>query len=229
MNPVNGSYEEGFVMLLDKSYRWTSFDVVKKIRNITKIKKVGHAGTLDPLATGLLIICAGKKTKQINSYMGMDKTYTGVIRLGETTPSFDLEKEVSERAPVDHLNEEIVRGATAKFLGDQTQLPPMFSAVKKGGKRLYDLAREGKEVEVEPRHIIIESFTITAIDLPNISFSLRCSKGTYVRSLVRDFAAHIGTVGVLTSLRREAIGDFNVGDAISVEEFQKSWEAYAHS
>lgn len=209
-------FAAGEVILLDKPYKWTSFDVVKKIRGAVRIKKVGHAGTLDPLATGLLIVCTGKMTKQINEYQALYKEYTGDICLGKTTPSFDLETEVDSEKDISHLTEEMIREAANSFIGEQMQVPPVFSAVKVDGKRAYKSAREGKTVKLEPRPIQIFAFEITAITLPIISFQIACSKGTYIRSIARDIGEKLNVGGHLTTLRRTAIGPFRVEDALDV-------------
>lgn len=210
---VTNKYEEGQVLLIDKPLKWTSFDVVQKIRKAIKVKKVGHAGTLDPLATGLLIVCTGKFTKRINEYMGQEKEYTGTITLGAVTPTYDLESEPENFKPYEHLTEETIRAATAPFMGEILQLPPAHSAIKKDGKRLYQLARAGEEVKLEPRKVIIKEFELTAIELPVISFKVVCSTGTYIRSLANDFGAALGCGGYLSSLRRTRIGNFKVEDA----------------
>jgi tRNA pseudouridine55 synthase len=179
--------DEGKVLLIDKPLGWTSFDVVNKLRYKLKIKKIGHAGTLDPLATGLLIICVGKMTKRIEEFMGLEKEYTGKFMLGKTTPSFDLETEVTESGDTSGLTEERIHSATKQFTGKVSQLPPMHSAIKIGGKRAYQFARKGKEVELQPRDIEITKFDITNISLPEVEFRIVCSKGTYIRSIARDF------------------------------------------
>jgi tRNA pseudouridine55 synthase len=181
--------------------------------NIKKIK-VGHAGTLDPLATGLLIICTGKMTKQINTYQGQDKEYTGTFVLGSTTPSFDLETEINETFAIDHITDQLILETTATFIGDIEQVPPVFSALKKDGKRLYEYAREGKAVEIKKRMITISEFDIIHINLPEIKFRVVCSKGTYIRSLAHDFGKALHSGGHLSALRRTKIGDFNVNKAL---------------
>ena len=219
-------FQAGQVLLLDKPLNWTSFQLVNKVRwlirknhNIKKIK-VGHAGTLDPLATGLLIICTGKFTKRIEEFMGQEKEYTGTITLGATTPSFDLETEVNETFPTEHLTEEKIQAATEQFTGSIQQQPPVFSALKKDGKRLYEYAREGTEVEVNYRTVEISSFEITNIDLPEVSFRVSCSKGTYIRSLANDFGKALESGGHLSSLRRTRIGEFKVENSVTIEEFE---------
>lgn len=211
--------QEGHVFLIDKPLDWTSFDVVNKlrwnIRKAYKIKKikVGHAGTLDPKATGLLIVCCGKMTKQIDQIQAQEKTYTGTIKLGATTPTYDLESEENQHFSIDHLTEKIIHQTTQQFVGDIEQIPPMHSAIKKDGKRLYELARAGEEVELQPRKIHIKKFEITRIDLPFVDFEIECSKGTYIRSMAHDFGKALNSGGYLTALRRTKIGDFDVIDA----------------
>ncbi|WP_431156803.1 tRNA pseudouridine(55) synthase TruB [Winogradskyella poriferorum] len=218
-------FKNGQVLLIDKPLEWTSFQAVNKlrwaIRKTFKIKKikVGHAGTLDPLATGLLVICTGKMTKQINTFQGQEKEYTGTITLGSTTPSYDLETEIDQTYPIDHITETLIHEATEKFIGEIEQYPPVFSAVKKDGKRLYEFARAGQEVEIKPRNIEIKAFEITAIDNLNLKFRVVCSKGTYIRSLAHDFGKTLNSGAHLTELRRTRIGDFKIEGAISPEEF----------
>lgn len=212
---------EGKVLLIDKPLKWTSFDMVQKVRWLTKIKKVGHAGTLDPLATGLLIICTGKFTKQINDYMGMAKEYTGSLVLGATTASYDLEHEPENFKSIEGITDSAIQEATKKFIGTIFQLPPQHSAIKKDGKRLYESARQGIEVKVDPRQITIETFEITKIDLPTVEFRVVCSTGTYIRSLVHDFGQALGVGAYMSGLRRTKIGEFNVQDAIEWEVLQK--------
>jgi tRNA pseudouridine55 synthase len=214
-------YLEGKVLLIDKPLNWTSFDMVKKVRWLTKIMKVGHAGTLDPLATGLLIICTGKYTKQINDYMGMQKEYTGSLVLGATTASYDLEQEPENFKSIDTITELAIQEATKQFMGTILQMPPQHSAIKKDGKRLYESARQGIEVKVDPRQITIEQFEITKIDLPNVEFRVLCSTGTYIRSLVHDFGQALGVGAYMSGLRRTKIGAFNVEDAILWEDLEK--------
>lgn len=212
---------EGKVLLFDKPLRWTSFDVVKKVRILTKVSKVGHAGTLDPLATGLLIVCTGKFTKKINEYMGMPKEYTGTITLGATTQTFDLESEPENFKEYNHLTDEEIIAATKQFTGNILQIPPQHSAIKKDGKPLYLSARKGIEVPVEPRPVTISAFEITKIELPVVHFKVNCSTGTYIRSLANDFGKALQTSAHLSSLRRTKIGEFNVDDAYSVDSFEK--------
>ena len=214
-------YLEGKVLLIDKPLNWTSFDMVKKVRWLTKIMKVGHAGTLDPLATGLLIICTGKFTKQINDYMGMQKEYIGSLVLGATTDSYDLEQEPENFKSIDTITELVIQHATKQFIGTIFQLPPQHSAIKKDGKRLYESARQGIEVKVDPRQITIEQFEITKIDLPNVEFRVLCSTGTYIRSLVHDFGQALGVGAYMSGLRRTKIGTFNIEDAMQWEVLEK--------
>ena len=218
-------YQKGQVLLIDKPLNWTSFQVVNKLRweirklfNIKKIK-VGHAGTLDPLASGLLILCTGKFTKKIETYQAQEKEYTGTITVGGTTPSYDLETEIDKTFPTGHITEELILEATKQFIGEIAQKPPIFSAIKKEGKRLYDIARAGETVEIESRIITISEFEITRIDLPNIEFRVICSKGTYIRSLAYDFGLALNSGAHLTALRRTKIGGFSVEKAETIEEF----------
>lgn len=215
---------EGCVFLIDKPLHWTSFDVVNKVRHRLKSLlnnkklKVGHAGTLDPLATGLLIVCVGKMTKQIDSFMGQPKAYTGTIRLGATTPSYDSETEINATFPTEHITPSVLEAARVQFLGDIQQYPPIYSAIKQGGKPLYELARKGREVKVESRSLHIYQFDIERESDVDISFYVKCSKGTYIRSLAYDFGKACESGGYLSSLRRTEIGDFSVQDAWTVEE-----------
>ena len=218
---------EGQTLLIDKPLGWSSFQAVNSIKwsirrkfELKKIK-VGHAGTLDPLATGLLLICTGKSTKTINELQGQAKEYTGTITIGSTTPSYDLETEVNETFPTDHITEALIVETTKQFIGEIAQAPPIFSALKKNGKRLYEYAREGKEVEIKKRLITITAFDITSIQNNIISFRVTCSKGTYIRSLAHDFGLALGSGAHLSSLRRTKIGDFNVNNAITTEAFNK--------
>jgi tRNA pseudouridine55 synthase len=220
----------GRILLIDKPLEWTSFQAVNALKwairkkfNLKKIK-IGHAGTLDPLATGLLIICTGKFTKKIPELQGQVKEYTGTITLGATTPSYDLETEVNETFPTEHLTNESIQEATTQFLGEIDQIPPIFSALKKDGKRLYELAREGKQVEIKSRKIEILEFEITRINLPEVDFRVVCSKGTYIRSLAHDFGKALGSGAHLSKLRRTKIGDFNVDNATSPNVFKEKLE-----
>ena len=218
-------YKNGQVLLIDKPLNWTSFQVVNKLRwhikQHFKIKniKVGHAGTLDPLATGLLIICTGKFTKKIEEYQGQVKEYTGEITLGATTPSYDLETEINETFPIEHISELLIHETAKKFIGEIDQKPPIFSAIKKDGKRLYELARAGETTEIKARKITIDSFEITNINLPKVEFRVVCSKGTYIRSLAYDFGKALNSGGHLTALRRTKIGDFKVINGTTIDAF----------
>mgnify|MGYP001181181020 FL=1 len=219
------NFKEGQLILIDKEPNWTSFDVVNKIRssikkkfNIKKIK-VGHAGTLDPLATGLLIICCGKMTKSIDEFSLMNKTYTGKFIIGSTTPSYDLETKPNVHYPVDHIDEKLIFKTTKKFIGKISQKPPMFSAVKKDGVRLYKLARKGQKIKRDKRDIVIDEFKITSVELPEISFSITCSKGTYIRSIAHDFGKELNSGAHLTELRRTKIGHYSVDDSVKVMDF----------
>jgi tRNA pseudouridine55 synthase len=207
----NQPYEE--IFLIDKPYQWTSFDVVRKVRNALKIKKVGHAGTLDPLATGLLIVCAGKMTKKIDSFMGMEKEYEGTFVLGKTTESFDLEQEILDVANPFHLKEEDILAAVKELTGEIMQIPPAHSAIKKDGKRVYESARKGIEVVLEPRPVVVSTFEITRIELPEIDFRIVCSKGTYIRSLARDLGEKLKVGAYMSALKRTRIGEFKLTDA----------------
>lgn len=221
-------YKEGQVILMDKPLEWTSFQVVNKMRWLIKkqfgIKKikVGHAGTLDPLATGLLIICTGKFTKKIDTYQAQEKEYTGTITLGATTPSYDLETEIDQTFDISEITSEKINKATLQFIGEIQQQPPIFSALKKEGKKLYEFARKGEEVDIPFRTVSISKFEITKIDLPNVEFRVVCSKGTYIRSLAHDFGKALRNGAHLSALRRTRIGDFSVENAIGIEEFEKS-------
>lgn len=209
---------ESQVLLINKPYQWTSFDVVNKLRYVLRIKKVGHAGTLDPLATGLLIVCTGKMTKRIEEFMGLEKEYTGTLVLGQTTPSHDLETEVSEKKDVSHLHGEAIHQATQKFVGKIEQLPPMHSAIKVGGKRAYAAARKGKELDLKPREVEVTEFEITEIRMPEVSFRVVCSKGTYIRSLVRDFGNALGVGAYLSQLCRTRIGPYKLANSMNIED-----------
>ena len=222
------AYQTGQVLLIDKPLHWTSFQVVNKLRweirqafNLKKIK-VGHAGTLDPLATGLLIICTGKMTKEIDTFQAQIKEYTGTIVLGSTTPSFDLETEINETFPTNHITKDLIHAATKQFVGEIQQFPPVFSAIKKDGKRLYEFARAGEAVEISARTVTIETFEITKMDGLNIHFRVVCSKGTYIRSLAHDFGKALQSGAHLSALRRTKIGNFDVAQAVSVETFIKN-------
>ncbi len=214
-------YSEGQVLLIDKPLGWTSFDVIRKVRSLIKIRKVGHAGTLDPLATGLLIVCTGKFTKKINDYMAKEKEYTGTITIGATTPTFDLESKPDNMQPYHFVTGEQILDMTKNFTGEMMQLPPVHSAIKQDGVRVYEMARQGLEVKMEPRKIFIQAFEITHIALPLIQFRVVCSTGTYIRSLANDFGAALGCGGYLSSLRRTRIGEYDVKDASPIEQLEE--------
>lgn len=205
---------QGEILLIDKPYGWTSFQAVKKVKWLLKAKKVGHAGTLDPLATGLLILCTEKKTKEIESIQAQEKEYTGTITVGATTPSYDMETEPNEHFPFEHITQELIDKTLPQFIGDITQIPPLFSAIKVDGKRAYTLARQGSDHELKSRVIHIREFEITRLELPEIDFRVSCSKGTYIRSLAFDFGKALGSGGYLSALRRTKIGNFSVLDAV---------------
>ena len=228
-------FEKGEIILINKPYQWTSFDVVNKLRIVLKKNisasadsesrtpnsklKVGHAGTLDPLATGLLIICTGKLTRQIDTFQAQEKEYTGTFYLGATTPSYDLETKPENQKDISRLTEELISGAAKKFIGKISQVPPSYSAVKIDGKRAYKNARKGLDIKMEPREVMIDSFEILKSEIPLVHFRIVCSKGTYIRSLARDFGEALGCGAYLHSLCRTRIGNFNLKDALSVEEF----------
>ena len=211
-------YNNGQTLLVDKDLDWTSFDVVKKIKNIIKCKKVGHAGTLDPLATGLLIICTGKNTKKINDIQNQDKVYTGEFILGKSTPSHDLETEFNSQKDIKNITSDRIEEVSKRFVGEQLQRPPKFSSVKVNGKRAYEYARDNEEVKIKEKNINIYEFKITEFNLPNISFKISCTKGTYIRSIARDFGEMLGCGAVLSKLRRTEIGNYNVEDAFKVND-----------
>ena len=217
-----GAFEEGRVLLIDKPLRCTSFDVIGKIRNITGIRKVGHAGTLDPLATGLLIICTGKFTKKINEYMAREKEYTGTFTLGATTPTYDLEVEPVNFKSTDGITDEMIRNTALPFTGEILQVPPAHSAIKIGGKRAYESARQGIEVKIPPRKITIKEFEITKIEMPVVHFRVVCTTGTYIRSLANDFGEALGCGAYLSSLCRTRIGEFKLSDGMTIDEFAAS-------
>ncbi len=222
MEKVLNKYEEGQVLLVDKPLDWTSFDVVRKIRSLIKIKKVGHAGTLDPLATGLLIVCTGKFTKKINEYMGMEKEYTGSFTIGAITPTYDLESEPTETRDISWVTADQIHQATQNFIGTIQQVPPIHSAIKQGGKPVYLAARKGVEVIMEPRTITINEFVIEKIDLPKVYFKVVCTTGTYIRSLAHDYGRVLGCGAYLSALRRTRIGIFKAEDAWSLPSLQQS-------
>ncbi len=218
----------GEVLLFDKPYKWTSFDVISKIKSLLRYKldikkiKIGHAGTLDPLATGLLIICTGKKTKTIQEFQNMEKEYEGTFHLGATTPSFDLETQLDKEYTTEHITEKMIEKAVEKLTGKLEQLPPLYSAKKINGKRAYLYARKGKsDTPIEPNTIYISKFQIKKTALPDIDFNVVCSKGTYIRSLARDFGFALGSGAYLKNLRRTRIGEYQINNAISIEEFEK--------
>lgn len=211
--------EAGEVLLIDKPVHWTSFDVVRKIRNSLGIKKVGHAGTLDPLATGLLIVCTGKATKKINDLMKTVKEYTGTIILGAVTPTYDLESDPQNFKPIDHITIMDIRNATVEFIGEQMQIPPVYSAIKVAGTPLYELARRGKEVEIQARPITIFGFDILDYEPPEVHFRVLCSSGTYIRSLAHDLGKQVGCGGYLSSLRRTKVGEYRIENAFTLDAF----------
>jgi len=212
-------FQSGQTILIDKPKGWTSFKVVHQIRKAVKVKKVGHAGTLDPMATGLLIICTGKMTKSISEYQDLPKTYSGIITFGKRSESMDLETEPIDEKPVKNINEEKILRIRDKFLGKIMQTPPMYSAVKVNGKRLYKYARNDETIERSPREVNIYDFEINKIELPDVYFKIECSKGTYIRTIANDFGEELGCGGLLSELRRDKIGDYDVKDALVVDEF----------
>ncbi|WKN29873.1 tRNA pseudouridine(55) synthase TruB [Porifericola rhodea] len=218
-NQEDYDFQKGEVILIDKPLEWTSFDVVNKLRYQIKIKKIGHAGTLDPLASGLLILCTGKMTKQIEQFQAQEKEYEGTFVLGKTTPSIDLETDFDSETSIENVTEEAIEGVRQQFIGEIKQVPPMYSAVKVGGERLYKKARKGKEVAIKEREVTIATFELSRIALPEIDFRIVCSKGTYIRSIVRDFgkALHVGAY--LSRLRRTRNGNFHVKDAYQIQDF----------
>lgn len=226
-------FREGQVLFINKPLEWTSFDIVNKIRlslkrylGIKKIK-VGHAGTLDPLATGLVIVCTGKATKQIDQFLGMDKQYIADVKLGATTPSFDLEMEPDKEYSFEHITPEMINDAIASFTGEIEQVPPMFSALKVNGQKAYDLARKGKEVELKARKITISELKVLNWDKPHLKLDVSCSKGTYIRSLARDLGYELNSGGHLTGLIRTRIGPYQLADSITIEDFEKNLATFA--
>lgn len=222
-------FQNGQILLIDKPLKWSSFQAVNKLKyllknhyDLPKKFKIGHAGTLDPLATGLLIICTGKFTKTITEIQAQEKEYTGTITIGATTPSYDLETEINATFPTNHITKELIQETTKQFLGEIDQKPPVFSAIKKDGKRLYEHARAGEEVEIKARKTTIYEFEITKIDLPEIDFRIKCSKGTYIRSIAYDFGLALQSGGHLTALRRTKIGNYSVENAVTPEVFEKT-------
>ena len=234
-NKQTFNFPEGEMLLINKPFKWTSFDVVNKIRWLLQRKlgfkniKVGHAGTLDPLATGLLIICTGKFTKKIVLYQAMEKEYTGTITLGASTPSFDLETAIDKTFPVEHISEEIVISTAKEFVGTINQVPPLFSAKKIDGERAYEKARRGEKIEVKPSEITISKFEITGIRMPEVDFRIVCSKGTYIRSIAHDFGKALKSGGYLSALCRSGIGSYNIAQSFSIEEIEKKLEDFALS
>ena len=224
----NNPFAEGKVLLINKPLHWTSFDVVRKIRSTVKIKKVGHAGTLDPLATGLLIVCTGKFTKKINEFMAREKEYTGSFTLGATTPTYDLESQPENFKDYQYVTQNELQELTKRFTGEIRQVPPAHSAIKQGGKPVYEMARKGITVNLEPRTVFIKEFVITRIELPLVYFKVVCSTGTYIRSLAQDFGAALGCGAYLSSLCRTKIGEFTLEDAMSMKAFQQMWESIKH-
>ena len=219
-------FESGKVILINKEKKWTSFDVVKKIKNLLKEKflfkkiKVGHAGTLDPLATGLLIVCIGKATKKISDFQNLKKTYSGELTLGATTPSFDLETKVNKTYDLSKISDKNILKVKDSFVGENFQKPPIYSAIKVDGERLYKKARRGDKIEVKQRKIFIYDFQITDISIPKVSFKISCSKGTYIRSIANDFGHKLGNGAYLSMLKRDKIGEYSVNDAVTVEGFK---------
>lgn len=209
------------MLLIDKPLHWTSFDIVRKIRSLIKIKKVGHAGTLDPLATGLLIVCTGKFTKRINEFMGMEKEYTGTFTLGAITPTYDLESQPIEIRDISNLTEEAIKSAVSPFIGAIQQTPPIHSAIKQDGKPVYLMARKGVDVVLEARTITIKDFIIEKIELPKVYFKVICTTGTYIRSLANDYGKQLGCGGYLSSLRRTRIGNLVVSEALQIDAFSE--------
>lgn len=214
-------FSDGEIILIDKPSGPTSFQIVSKIRKVTGVKKVGHSGTLDPKASGLMIVCTGKKTKEMDRFINLNKTYSGVIRLGLVSPSMDLETECSELPLPDDLDEKKILEVRDSFLGEIEQTPPMYSAVKVDGKKLYNLARKGKTIERQPRKVFIEKFEIGKIILPDIHFTITCSKGTFIRVIADDFGKKLSSGGILVELRRLGIGEFQVNDAFTIERFSE--------
>ena len=218
----------GQIFLIDKPLGWTSFDLVKKVKNLIRTKynlkkiKVGHAGTLDPLATGLLIVCTGKFTKRISEIQGQIKIYTGEITLGGTTASYDLETEIDTRYQISHITKRLMQDIALLFTGEIDQKPPIFSALKRDGERLYEKARRGESIEIEARKVSVHSFEITAIEMPKISFEITCSKGTYIRSIAHDFGAALGSGAHLSKLCRTSIGNYKLQDALNIFSFENN-------
>ena len=214
-------FAEGQILLFDKELTWTSFDLVKKVRNIVQIKKVGHAGTLDPLASGLLIVCTGKATKKIQAIQDAEKEYTGSFTLGATRPSFDKETEVNATFDYSNISDEDIQKTADSFKGLIEQTPPIYSAVKVNGRRAYEHARKGEDVKLKSREVEIKDFDIVKVDMPEVYFRIRCSKGTYIRSIANDFGKKLNNGAYLSSLVRTRIGDYSLEDALGVKEFEK--------
>ncbi|MBN2165248.1 MAG: tRNA pseudouridine(55) synthase TruB [Marinilabiliaceae bacterium] len=225
------AFKEGQILLFNKPYQWTSFDLVNKVRillrNYCGIKKikVGHAGTLDPLATGLMIVCTGKATKKIEQLSGLDKEYIATIELGATTPTYDLESQVDNIYPTDHINDELVNLAIQSFIGKIDQVPPIFSALKVNGKKAYELARKGKDVELKSRTIVITKLENISFNMPELTLKVLCSKGTYIRSLAHDFGKRLNSGAHLIALKRTQIGEFNIKDALDLENFERNLQS----
>lgn len=219
--------ERNEVLLIDKPLKWTSFDVVNKVRYAGKYKKVGHAGTLDPLATGLLILCTNKKTKEIDTYQAQEKEYTGTLVLGKTTPSVDLETDFDAEYPTDHITLEAINQVVKQLTGVIEQIPPAHSAIKVNGKRAYESARKGEEVIIKSRQVEIKEFDIDTVHFPELSFRIVCSKGTYIRSLVRDFGKLLQSGAYMSSLRRTRIGDFSIENALTLDQFLENIRDFA--
>lgn len=218
-------FAAGKLLLIDKDVQWTSFDVIRKIRNMIRIKKIGHAGTLDPLASGLLIICTGKYTKKINEYMKLPKEYTGSFTLGNTTATYDLESEPENPMPVPQYTLDQLQQATEAFTGEILQKPPVYSAIKKEGVAAYELARRGEDIDLQPRPVVIYEFEITGLTLPVIHFRVKCSTGTYIRSLAHDFGRALGCGAYLSGLRRTKVGDYKIEEAQTLLAFANSLHA----
>ena len=224
-NPNPNARPKGEIILINKPYGWTSFQAVKKVRYVTRAKKVGHAGTLDPLASGLLIICTEQQTKGIQAIQDAEKEYEGTITLGATTPSYDMETEPNVQFPTEHITESMIRETTHSFLGDIEQIPPLFSAIKVDGKRAYTLARKGDATVLKSRVIHIYEFEITHINMPDVDFRVRCSKGTYIRSLANDFGKALQSGAYLSRLVRTKIGEHSIVNAVTPQEFEVEWKA----
>lgn len=219
IHPLTQEFNEGKVLLINKPLRWTSFDVVNKLRYATRAKKVGHAGTLDPLATGLVILCTGKFTKRIDEFQAQEKEYTGTITLGATRPSFDMETEIDQEYPIEHITDDLIRATTAQFTGMIEQIPPSYSAIKVDGQRSYKAAREGNPIELKSRQVEVTEFEITGIEMPHVHFRVVCSKGTYIRTLAYDFGRALNSGAYLSALCRTRIGEFLLKDAEEIDAF----------